>query len=580
MCGLFGLVTADGLDVEQARRALHTLVHRGPDQWGEWQGGRVYMGHRRLSILDLSEKGRQPMTDGAGDVVITVNGEIYNYPRLREELESRHEFRSRSDSEVVVHGYKEWGIEGLLDRLDGMYALVVYDRAQDRLYLARDRAGIKPLYYALVDGVFAWASELKAIREYFGSNRLKVDLTALYDFLTYMYVPAPKSLYCDVYKLEPGHYAAFDCDSRQLKVASYWRLDCKEQAIGLADAERELVRLVDQSVQEQLMSDVPVGVFLSGGMDSSIVAESANRASRHIQTFTIQVMDPSLDESPFARLLAEYVGTDHHVHACGAEDASEWMTRLNDWYDEPFADSSAIPTFMVSRFSRERVVVALSGDGGDELFGGYRWYTAMDERGCRGGRGRPELRSWTIRAKRIMGRSLAGRVVRRLEFDHVLDDLEYYTRLMGGLLPEDKQAYARQWGIDPEYDDFWYFRKFWRPDLPLRTRLQYLDFHTYLPDDILTKVDRASMQVALEVRVPLLSRALVEFAFSLPESVRYADGQLKGLVKKAFQSRLPSAILSKPKQGFNLPLKAWKMADGRRESFQQRVLRSHYAGHI
>lgn len=580
MCGLFGHVIPEKWSIDRSRKALHTLAHRGPDQWGEWQDGRVYMGHRRLSILDLSEKGRQPMTDGAGDVVITVNGEIYNYPGLRAELETRHEFRSRSDSEVVVHGYKEWGIEGLLDRLDGMYALVVYDRAQDRLYLARDRAGVKPLYYALVDGVFAWASELKAIREYFGSNRLKLDLTALYDFLTYLYVPAPKSLYGDVYKLEPGHYAAFDCSSRQLKVASYWRLDCTEQAIGLEDAERELVRLVDQSVQEQLMSDVPVGVFLSGGMDSSIVAESANRASHHIQTFTIQVMDPSLDESPFARLLAEYVGTDHHVRACGAEDASEWMTRLNGWYDEPFADSSAIPTFMVSRFSRERVVVALSGDGGDELFGGYRWYTAMDERAYRGGRGRPELRPWTIRAKRMMGRSLAGRVVRRFEFDHVLGDLEYYTRLMGGLLPEDKRTYAREWEIDPEYDDFWYFRKFWRQDLPLRTRLQYLDFHTYLPDDILTKVDRASMQVALEVRVPLLSRALVEFAFSLPESVRYADGQLKGLVKKAFQSRLPSAILSKPKQGFNLPLKAWKMADGRRESFQQRVLRSHYAGHI
>jgi len=538
------------------------------------------MGHRRLSILDLSEKGRQPMTDGAGDVVITVNGEIYNYPRLRAELESRHEFRSRSDSEVVVHGYKEWGIEGLLDRLDGMYALVVYDRAQDRLYLARDRAGIKPLYYALVDGVFAWASELKAIREYFGSNRLKVDLTALYDFLTYMYVPAPKSLYCDVYKLEPGHYAAFDCGSRQLKVASYWRLDCTEQAIGLADAERELVRLVDQSVQEQLMSDVPVGVFLSGGMDSSIVAESANRASRHIQTFTIQVMDPALDESPFARLLAEHAGTDHHVRACGAEDANEWIGRLHDWYDEPFADSSAIPTHLVSRFSRERVVVALSGDGGDELFGGYRWYSAMEERARRGIQGWPALRLWTARGKRWLGRSLAGRVVRRLEFDHVLGDLEYYTRLMGGLLPEDKSAYAREWEIDPEYDDFWYFRKFWRPDLPLQTRLQYLDFHTYLPDDILTKVDRASMQVALEVRVPLLSRALIEFAFSLPETIRYANGQLKGLMKSAFQTRLPQAILAKPKQGFNLPLKAWKMADGRMASYQQRILHLYYSSHL
>jgi asparagine synthase (glutamine-hydrolysing) len=580
MCGLFGLVTGDGFNAETARKALHTLTHRGPDQWGEWRDDRVYMGHRRLSILDLSERGRQPMMDGGGDVVITVNGEIYNYSLLRAELESRHEFRSRSDSEVVVHGYKEWGIKGLLDRMDGMYALVVYDRRRGQLYLARDRAGIKPLYYAQIDGVFAWASELKAIREFFGSDHLKVDSTALYDFLTYLYVPAPKSLYRDVQKLEAGHYAAFDGDSGRIEVEPYWKLDCRERAVRLEDAESELVRLVDQSVREQLMSDVPVGVFLSGGMDSSIVAESANRASRHIQTFTIQVMDPALDESPFARLLAEHVGTDHHVRTCGAEDASEWITRLTDWYDEPFADSSAIPTHLVSRFSRERVVVALSGDGGDELFGGYRWYAAMDERVRSGIQGRPALRPWTVRTKRWLGRSLLGRIVRRLEFDHVLGDLEYYTRLMGGLLPEDKQAYARKWGIDPEYDDFWHFRKYWRPDLSLRTRLQYLDFHTYLPDDILTKVDRASMQVALEVRVPLLSRALIEFAFSLPESIRYADGQLKGLMKRAFQNRLPPAILSKPKQGFNLPLKAWKMADGRMASYQQRVLLSHYAEHI
>lgn len=559
--------------VNHARKALHSLSHRGPDQWGEWRDDKVYMGHRRLSILDLSERGRQPMADRDGRVVVAVNGEIYNFQRLRRELEPQYAFASRSDSEVVLHGYKEWGMEGLLDRIDGMYAFCVYDAEKQRIYLARDRAGIKPLYYALIGGVFAWASELKALREFFGRDRLETDVTALYDFLTYLYVPAPKSLYRNVFKLEPGHYACFDLASGRLDVKPYWRLDPTVREWSEAEACDELVRLVDESVKEQLVSDVPVGVFLSGGLDSSIVAESANRFSAHIQTFTIQVDEPSRDESPFARRLADHIGTEHHVRACKAGDAYEWIDRIQGWYDEPFGDMSAIPTHLVSRFSREKIVVALSGDGGDELFGGYRWYSGMLEHSRQRIGGWHGLRRWTARSKRWLGRSFVNRAIRRLEFDYVLNDLEYYLRLMGGLLPEDKREYARQWGIDSDYDDFWHFRKHWRPDLPLLTRLQYIDFHTYLPDDILTKVDRASMQVALEVRVPLLSRKLIEFAFSLPESIRYAHGQMKGLIKQAYRGRLPSEILHKPKQGFSLPLKAWNLADGPRMSIQEQIVK-------
>lgn len=578
MCGLIGCTRVASCEPARLRLALDTLSHRGPDQWGEWRDDKVYMGHRRLSILDLSERGRQPMADPDGRVVVAVNGEIYNFQRLRRELEPQYAFASRSDSEVVLHGYKEWDIEGLLERIDGMYAFCAYDAEKQRIYLARDRAGIKPLYYALIGGVFAWASELKALREFFGRDRLETDATALYDFLTYLYVPAPKSLYRNVFKLEPGHYACFDLASGRLDVKPYWHLDATVREWTEAEAGDELVRLVDESVKEQLVSDVPVGVFLSGGLDSSIVAESANRFSSHIKTFTMQVDEPGHDESPFARRLADHIGTEHHVRVCKAEDAYEWIGRIQDWYDEPFGDMSAIPTHLVSRFSRERIVVALSGDGGDELFGGYRWYAAMLEHSRQRMGGWHGARRWTARSKRWFGRSLMGRAIRRLEFDYVLNDLEYYVRLMGGLLPEDKRTYARQWKIDPGYDDYWHFRKYWRPELPLRTRLQFLDFHTYLPDDILTKVDRASMQVALEVRVPLLSRKLIEFAFSLPESVRYADGLLKGLVKKAYRGKLPPEILYKPKQGFSLPLKAWDLADGSKASIQEQIVQNYIPG--
>lgn len=577
MCGIFGHLIESPVDKRRSRHALDMLKHRGPDQWGDWHDRHVYMGHRRLSILDLSERGRQPMVDEESGVVTSVNGEIYNFRRLRQELQVHHEFTSESDSEVVLHGYKQWGIEGLLERIDGMYAFCVYDRERQRIYLARDRVGIKPVYYALINQQLVWASELKAIRTFFGEDRLRQDETALYDFLTYLYVPTPKTLYRDVFKLPPAHWAEFDCRSRKLEVRPYWALSCEERDISLEDAGAELRRLVDQSVSEQLMSDVPVGVFLSGGLDSGIVAQAANNGSDKIQTFTIKVDDPAYDESSYARMMADHIGTEHHERLCGPEDVSAWIEHVQDWYDEPFADTSAVPTALVSRFARESITVALSGDGGDELFGGYTWYGAMKQRF--GHNRRPALgalRPLTHRLKRVMPSSLPGRALRRLEFDHVLDELEYFVRLQGGLLPEDKEKYRTWFGIDTGYDDYWLFRKFWSPDLPLATRLQVLDFHTYLPDDILTKVDRASMQVALEVRVPLLSLELIDFAFSLPESIRYVGGSLKGIVKEAYKDRLPGPILAKPKQGFGMPSRLANPMGRKGVSVQESLLECHY----
>lgn len=573
MCGILGHTIGASWDVDHSRRALNTLTHRGPDQWGEWHDERVYIGHRRLSILDLSERGRQPMVGTSGRVIIAVNGEIYNYPVLRKQLESSYEFRSTSDSEIILHGYAAWGIRGLLDRIEGMYAFSVYDRDQQRIYLARDRVGIKPLYYAKIGPAFAWASELKALTTLFGRDSLPIDYTSAYDFLTYLYVPTPKTLYRNVFKLPPAHYLEYDLNQKRLACHAYWSLDVRTEGAEADEASREIARLVDESVEEQFMSDVPVGVFLSGGMDSSAVAASAVRHSSDIQTFSIGFDVPEHDESRYARRVSEHLGTSHHERLCGPDDAADLFDAVREWYDEPFADSSLIPTHMVSRFARERITVALSGDGGDELFGGYRWYDAMRRRRRLLRPLRRLLRPLTLSVGAVQHRSLAARAVRRAGFDFIWDDLEMYVVLMGGLLKEDKKSYARLWDIDPDYDDYWYFRKYHRPDYAPMTRWQYLDFHTYLHDDILTKVDRASMRVALEVRVPLLSTALVEFAFSLPEEVRYAGGQLKGLFKSAFRDRLPSDIIARGKRGFSIPAKAWGMVhSGARKSMQEEIL--------
>ncbi|HMO50442.1 MAG TPA: asparagine synthase (glutamine-hydrolyzing) [Kiritimatiellia bacterium] len=573
MCGLFGHTQASRFERELSRCALHTLIHRGPDQWGEWCDDQVYIGHRRLSILDLSERGRQPMTDARGDVVIAVNGEIYNYPGLKRELEPRYSFASHSDSEIVLHGYREWGFHGLLKRMDGMYAIALYDKTERKVYLARDRSGIKPLYYSRVNGGFAWASELKALTTWHGAGNLVDDVTALYDYLTYRYIPTPKTRYCDVFKLPPASQLVCDLTTGGIVVSSYWSLPVTTQPTTPEGAADRLLDLLDVSVVEQLMSDVPVGIFLSGGIDSSAVAASAVRRSPHIHTYSIGFAEKGYDESAFAEDVARHLGTAHAHRMCGPEDAALGQRNIPSWYDEPFADSSSVPTHLVSRFARDGITVALSGDGGDELFGGYRWYEAMHRR-------RPAsrmLRSCAAPAVTRWGRSHRrdpfSRALRRLGYEKVWNEFEAYTVLLGGLLKQDKCAWAARWNIPADYDDYWYFRKYYRDDLPVRTRWQVVDFHTYLHDDIHTKVDRASMQVALEVRVPLLSQALIEFAFSLPEDIRYLGGRSKGIFRHALRDRLPQHILDRGKKGFGMPTREWGAAfsgDGR--SWQENLL--------
>lgn len=564
MCGLFGIVAGANhhFDLEIAEKARDTLAHRGPDQAGRLQDEKVFLGHRRLSILDLSENGRQPMVSPDGAVAVTVNGEIYNFKTLRKKL-GEEKFFSGSDSEVILHGYRQWGMQGLLERIEGMFAIALYDRDEQKVYLCRDRVGIKPLYYCQFSDCVAWGSELKALESYFSyDGRLTYDNTALYDFLTYRYIPCPKSLYQNVFKLEPAHYLAVDVQSLDCAQHRYWTLETVERKTTASEAFETIQALLNASVRDQLISDVNVGFFLSGGIDSSAIVALASRHLDSARTYAIGFSDHSHDETSHAACVADAFNTTHTRKEVSPELIESLGKCIRGWYDEPFGDSSAWPTFEVSKLARESSVVALTGDGGDELFGGYRWYRAFNR--LRGQQRRfaffLKLFSNGQGPRTAFARKTTGvvqKIARRVDLFTHADPLELYSILLGGVPWPVRRRYRTLLGIQNDYDDQWYLRKHYRPELGPMKSLQYMDFHTYLPDDILTKVDRVSMAVSLETRVPFLDTKVIEAAFSLPESMTYANGDLKGVLKGAFAGVLPESILERGKKGFSIPLHNW-----------------------
>ncbi|MFB2773864.1 asparagine synthase (glutamine-hydrolyzing) [Shewanella xiamenensis] len=555
MCGIFGIASPE-IDLNLAKESLHTLSHRGPDQSNSLQIKNVFIGHQRLSILDLSESGMQPMHSNG--VYITVNGEIYNFVEIREELSCKYKFVSASDSEVVLHGYNEWGIEKLLSKIDGMYAISIYDSNSEKIYLIRDRLGIKPLFYCSLNATLSWASELKAIDKYF-DGKLSIDNTALYDYLTYLYIPAPKTKFNEVKKLEPGNYLEFSTITGSQLIKTYWDLNPVENKnLSLEQAAKEIRRLVDKSVAEQMISDVPVGFFLSGGVDSSSVVCSAKNNSNNISTFSIGFKNTASDETEYAEEVAKLFDTKHHVALLSESDVVGMKQCFLDWYDEPFADTSAFPSFLVSRYAKNNVTVALTGDGGDEIFAGYHWYDIfMRIRHKKMSGSLPCLKKFLFPLY-LSDNQIISRVANFVLRNYAYNDFELHTKLLGGLLKEEKGMYARKYGIECNYDDYWYFRKHYNCHLPLLSRLQYLDLKTYLPDDILTKVDRVSMAVSLECRVPLLSKEIVEFSFTIPDSLKVKNGQLKYVLKTAYKDDLPDSVLYRKKKGFSIPVADWK----------------------
>lgn len=563
MCGICGELRLDGSspDLELVRTMASRLAHRGPDEEGFFADGAIALGHRRLSIIDLTG-GRQPMPNERRDVWVAFNGEVYNFAELRAELEAKgHRFRTRSDTEVIVHAYEEHGL-GVLERLRGMFALAIWDARRRRLLLARDRLGKKPLYWSHRGGRLLFASELPALLA--APLERAVDPEALDCYLTFGYVPSPRTIYRTVRKLPPAGWLVASPEG--LREGTYWDVTFprRPEPIDERRAAARLGELLSEAVRQRLVSDVPLGAFLSGGIDSSaVVAHMAAATSRPV-TVSIGFRERAYSELEAARLVAERVRADHHefvVVPRAAEVLPEIVRRLG----EPFADSSALPTWYVSREARRRVTVALSGDGGDESFAGYfwrYWLTVLEER--LRGLLPPPLR-WALAALAPLapGWPFLPRVLR---LRGVLADLarpleERYFRGMSLFGPELRRELYRPelrrelWGFDPREVFLRHLER--TRGCPPLSRLQHLDLKTYLPEDVLTKVDRMSMAHALEVRCPLLDHRLVEFAASLPPELKLRGRTTKHVLKRSLEGMVPAAILRRPKRGFVIPLSEW-----------------------
>lgn len=510
------------------------LDHRGPDDRGVWRSPEAHIGHTRLSILDLSAAGHQPMH--LDELTLTYNGEIYNFADLRSRLPGP--FRSQTDSETILHAYRERGTASI-EGFHGMFAFAIWDARRRRLVAARDRLGIKPLYYRPVDGGFAFASEIAPLLEL---GRPELDLSALADYLTYSYVPTPKTPWRGIHKLPPAHTLVWQ-DGR-LTIERYWRPEASETRHDIDLATDELAELLERIVPEHSLSDVPVGVFLSGGIDSASIASFLDEP----RTFTLGQPESSRSEAAAARRVAEHLGTVHTEETARVPDLGAAVDEMVRIFGEPFGDSAALSVWLLSRFTRKHVTVALSGEGGDEIFCGYRWYGRAMHAAAPGWR--------RLLAGRLPAFSKLGRSNER----RASDGLERYACFLGLFTPRQRRAPAGPaLAAAAEDDPLWHFRRHWRPELPLHQRLQWADLHTYLVDGMLTKVDRASMAFSLEVRPPLLDHRLVEWALTLDAALQRDLDSDRGklILRRVVEPRLPTGHLDLPKRGFNLAIGRW-----------------------
>ena len=582
MCGIVGFISPNKFKSfqENLPGALASLSHRGPDDSGLFfdEKAGVGIGHRRLSILDLSSAGRQPMSSDDGKVHIAHNGEVYNFREIRKALKGYgHHFRTHTDTEVILKAYLQWGID-CLHRFVGMFALALWDSRVRRLFLARDRLGIKPLYYYFDGGTLLYGSELKALMAFKDYERT-IDADAIPLFLHYEYVPAPRTIFQKTYKLLPGQYLIYD--GQEMTSHTYWGLperrpdEEKGKERGEIEALSELDDLLTQAISDRLISDVPLGALLSGGIDSSLVVALMQKVSKSpVRTFSIGFREPGYNEAPWASKVAEHLGTDHTEFYVTPSEALDVIPNLPEIYDEPFADASAVPTFLVSHLARSQVTVALSGDGGDEQFAGYVRYWSTRAMATTFQR-LPELirkslgltlgkipSSWIERCY-VPWRGFLPQGLRVANFP---DKWEKLIRLMhGSQLPDlyrmticiwpERDVEGLMGGTLPESQYEKIFRE--TSDWPLLSRLMRVDQKTYLPDAMLTKVDRASMAVGLEVRVPLLDHRVVEYTSGVPDSLKYRKGKGKHLLRKLLAQYVPERLFERPKVGFGVPIDKW-----------------------
>jgi len=556
MCGIAGIHRRRGDDADPAllRRMTDVMVHRGPDDEGYYEAPGIGLGMRRLSIIDITS-GHQPITNETGTLWIVFNGEIYNYKELRDELVARgHRLATRSDTEVIVHLYEDLG-PACLTRLNGMFAFAIWDAERRELFVARDRLGVKPLYYHADDDGLVFASELKALLRCASVPRT-LDRQALADYLTFMYVPAPKTPFRSVAKLEPGHYLVANRDG--VRVARYWSLDdyVTPRDVSLDEAAARIRELLDDAIRLRLRSDVPVGAFLSGGVDSStVVALAARQLDKALATFSVGFTLDGIDELPWAKRVASDYGTAHHEIQVTPEDVIRLLPKLVWHMDEPSGDSALIPTYMVSELARERVAVILSGLGGDEVFAGYPRYRLPFERGSRAGRVWRQLPKAVREVFLPVGARMSPRLHARLMAAGPRADHDRYLDAVSVFSHEEKlKLFARNgWAHPGEVAA--HYRRY--PGRDPVNRLLYVDAHTYLPDDILALTDRMSMAVSLEAREPLLDHRLVEYCAGLPGALKLEGAQWKIALKRAMEPLLPREIVTREKQGFGGPVSSW-----------------------
>lgn len=580
MCGIAGWINLDtnrksGTHNESVLHSMcERIVHRGPDSEGLWLDETAALGMRRLSIIDL-RTGDQPVFNEDGTVVVMMNGELYNYREVRAELEKLgHQFLTQSDTEILPHLYEEHG-EAMVEYLNGMYAFSLWDTRQKKLIIARDRFGEKPLYHGIFDGKLIWASEPKAILAH-PAVTPEINLDALRHYVSFDYVPASMSIYKGINKLPAAHILTVE--NSEVRTRRYWdikwradtpvRTDAKASENGsnnLSHASTELRDLLSDAVRMRLVSDVPLGIMLSGGIDSSTVAAFAVRhATERVKTFSIGFEEDSFDESKYARLVSRHLGTEHHEEILSAEKAGDLISEIAKWLDEPISDGSLIPTYLLARFVRKHVTVALGGDGGDELFAGYPMYFAHSVAAkylaipsfVRRGIIEPVVNALPVSSKNLSLDYKAKRFIRAAKYDDVARHHSWFGSFS---IDQHDSLFSKDLLAETEADIYRGVR-----ELVSRSnansvieKMQYADINYYLAEDILTKVDRAAMAVSLETRAPFLDPRIGQFAASLPVEYKLKGKNGKVILKAAMKDLLPTEILNRPKKGFGIPIAEW-----------------------
>jgi asparagine synthase (glutamine-hydrolysing) len=582
MCGISGLI-----DLKQSsslailQKMTNTMIHRGPDasgyEFSQVKNCQIGLGHRRLSIIDLSETGKQPMQ--FEHLWITFNGEIYNYNEIKNELiKLNHHFIGHSDTEVILHAFAQWGIK-CIEKFIGMFAFVIYDTNANELYCVRDRAGVKPFFYYWNNGLFLFASELKAFHEH-PHFKKEINLDAIAAFMQFGNVPTPHCIFNYCHKLKPGHYLRFSIDNSHFSLHQYWDVydsyNKPKLDISFEEAKIETEKILKSAFDYRMVSDVPIGVFLSGGYDSACVTSLLQKDnSRKLKTFTIGVPDIGLNEAPYAKDVANYLGTEHFEYTCTQKEAFELIEDLPYYYDEPFADSSAIPTTLVCKMARKQVTVALSADAGDEIFAGYNRYDYMMKYGKKLNHLPYFIRKGTYEIMNFISSDKIPILKHKYNFHN------RYEKLKG--LLNDPSSKNLMLSLSKQYTDI-QMRSFMRGDFRdldtaylsnnllenYYSSLSYMmaiDYQTYLVDDILQKVDRASMTASLEGREPFLDHRVIEWAAQLPDDYKYYKGNKKYIIKEIVHQYLPKHLMDRPKMGFAIPIENWLAIDLKEKVF-------------